>query len=171
MKNNIIVNCKKCNLYNNQLPLLDEIKECDVMWVGLSAKKILNNSIPLDNNTNSGKIIELIENKIEGLKFYKTNLVKCLPLDDNNKLRYPNYLEMEKCIDNLIAEIDLVKPKLIFLLGKKTLSFVDKYFEEKNIKKSNIYSIEHPSYIYVYKRKYINDYVEKVCDICKEINL
>ena len=59
------------------------------MWVGLSAKRVddLNNSIPLCNDTNSGKIIELIEQKLQDLKFYKTNLVKCLPLDENNKLR------------------------------------------------------------------------------------
>lgn len=166
MKNNIIVNCKNCNLYNNQLPLLDEIKECDVMWVGLSAKRVLNSNIPLDKSTNSGKIIELIENKIEGLKFYKTNLVKCLPLDENNKLRYPNLFEMKQCVENLIIEIEIIKPKVIFLLGKKTYDFVHKYFKEKNIDCSNLFSIEHPSYIYVYKRKYINDYVDKVIDIC-----
>ncbi len=28
---------------------------------------------------------ELIEHELPGLKFYKTNLVKCLPLDENNK--------------------------------------------------------------------------------------
>ena len=37
----------------------NNIKKCDVMWVGLSAKKVqnINNSIPLENNTNSGKIL------------------------------------------------------------------------------------------------------------------
>ena len=30
-------------------------------------------------------IIELIEQELPDLKFYKTNLVKCLPLDENNK--------------------------------------------------------------------------------------
>ena len=36
---NKIEKCKRCGLYKNQLPLLDEIKESEIMWVGLSAKK------------------------------------------------------------------------------------------------------------------------------------
>lgn len=85
-----VENCNKCGLCQNQRTLLDKEDRCDVMWVGLSAKRVddLNNSIPLSNDTNSGKIIELIEHELPDLKFYKTNLVKCLPLDENNKLRY-----------------------------------------------------------------------------------
>lgn len=91
-----VENCNKCCLCQNQRPLLDKEDRCDVMWVGLSAKRVddLNNSIPLSNDTNSGKIIELIEHELPDLKFYKTNLVKCLPLDENNKLRYPTSKEM-----------------------------------------------------------------------------
>ena len=42
------------------------------------------------------------------------------------------------------------------------------YTIKNNIDKSKLIYIEHPSYIYVYKRKYIDDYVEKVVDICKK---
>ena len=61
-----VENCNKCSLCQNQRPLLDKEDRCDVMWVGLSAKRVddLNNSIPLSNDTNSGKIIELIEHKM-----------------------------------------------------------------------------------------------------------
>ena len=54
-----IENCNKCNLCKNQKPLLDNKTDCDVMWVGLSAKKVSNviESIPLSNDTNSGKFI------------------------------------------------------------------------------------------------------------------
>ena len=31
--------CQKCGLCFNQKPLLDTEKECQVFWVGLSAKK------------------------------------------------------------------------------------------------------------------------------------
>lgn len=166
---NNIIKCNNCNLCNNQLPLLDNIKKCDVMWVGLSAKKVqnINNSIPLENNTNSGKIIEQIELKLPKYSFYKTNLVKCLPLDKNNKLRYPTIDEMNKCIDNLIYEIEAVKPKVIFVLGRKNYNYIYKYFKNNNLNTINLIYIEHPSYIYIYKKKYIDDYINKVIAIIK----
>ena len=165
-----VENCNKCGLCQNQRPLLDKEDRCDVMWVGLSAKRVddLNNSIPLSNDTNSGKIIELIEHELPDLKFYKTNLVKCLPLDENNKLRYPTPKEMQACINNLLIEIEILNPKIILVLGKLTINFIEKYFIKNNIDKSKLIYIEHPSYIYVYKRKYIDDYIEKIVDICKK---
>ncbi len=142
------------------------------MWVGLSAKKVVDitSSTPLENNTNSGKIIEQIEQKIPKYNFYKTNLLKCLPLDKNNKLRYPTINEMDKCISNLIYEIDIIKPKLIFLLGRKTYNYVYKYFKNNNLETNNINYIEHPSYIYVYKKRYIDEYISKIIEIinCKD---
>ena len=163
--------CSKCNLCKNQKPLLDKSILCDIMWVGLSAKKVdnVNNTIPLCNDTNSGKVIELIESKLENTNFYKTNLVKCLPLDDNNKLRYPTNSEMNACIDNLLVEINELKPKIIFVLGKNTYNFIYKYFKKNKIDDSKLIYIEHPSYIYVYKRKYIDDYVEKIINIYNEM--
>lgn len=165
-----ISKCKKCKLCKNQRPLLDKNNSCDIMWVGLSAKKVedINKTIPLCNDTNSGKIIEKIENKLNDFKFYKTNLVKCLPLDKNNKLRYPTMEEMNSCIENLLLEINNYKPKIIFALGRKTYNFIHKYFANNNIDTSNIYYIEHPSYIYIYKRKYIDDYMEKIKNICQK---
>lgn len=165
-----VFNCNKCNLCKNQKPLLDNKTDCDVMWVGLSAKKVSNviESIPLSNDTNSGKIIELIENKLPNINFYKTNLVKCVPLNENHKLRYPNNDEMNFCINNLIYEIEILKPKIIFILGKKSYDFINKYFFRNKIDRAKLVYIEHPSYIYVYKRKYIDDYINKVVDICLE---
>ena len=100
--------CNSCMLCRNQKPLLDKSGVCDIMWVGLSAKKVENvdTTIPLCNDTNSGKVIELIEESLDGFKFYKTNLVKCLPLDEKNQLRYPTIDEMDSCIKNLLIEID-----------------------------------------------------------------
>ena len=37
----MISHCTLCSLCQNQPPLLDNAKTCDVMWVGLSAKKVL----------------------------------------------------------------------------------------------------------------------------------
>ena len=172
MKLEKLKKCNNCSLCLNQRPLLDTPRNCDIMWVGLSAKKVdnISTSIPLDNDTNSGKIIELIEDKLPQMRFYKTNLVKCLPLDKNNKLRYPNQEEMNACINNLNLEILELNPKIIFVLGKLTYNFVSKYFQKNNLDISKLVYLEHPSYIYVYKRKYIDDYINKVVDICNEIN-
>ena len=165
-----ISKCKNCKLCKNQKPLLDKSTSCDIMWVGLSAKKVedIHKTIPLCNDTNSGKIIEKIENRLNEFKFYKTNLVKCLPLDKNNKLRYPTTEEMKSCIENLLLEINYFNPKFIFLLGKKTYNFIYKYFVDNNISTDKIYYIEHPSYIYIYKRKFIENYIEKIKNICQK---
>lgn len=162
MKIEEIEKCKKCPLYKNQLPLLDKKVQCDVMWVGLSAKKVndVNNNFPLQDDTNSGKIIKNMEDKLSSLKFYKTNLVKCLPLDNKNKLRYPTAKEISICTENLLKEIDIIRPKIIVLLGNMVSKHIKKYLKENQIK-LNIITIKHPSYIYVYKRKYISDYIEE----------
>lgn len=75
---------------------------------------------------------------------------------------------MQDCINNLLIEIDILNPKIILVLGKLTFNFIEKHFIKNNIDKSKLIYIEHPSYIYVYKRKYINDYINKVVDICKK---
>ena len=71
-----IANCRKCPLCLNQFPLIDKKEECDVMWVGLSAKKVENLEInyPLQEDTNSGKIIKEVEETLSNVKYYKTNL-------------------------------------------------------------------------------------------------
>ena len=35
-----ILICQRCDLYLNQKPLLDNLNNGDVMWVGLSSKKV-----------------------------------------------------------------------------------------------------------------------------------
>lgn len=162
-----IKNCRKCKLYKNQEPLVDKKYKCDIMWVGLSAKKVedVEKNYPLENNTISGKLIEEIEKKREDLTFYKTNLVKCLPLNEKGKLRYPTETEMEICIKNLLIEIRELKPKVVILLGNNVSKFVTQYCKKNHIKLDvKVWSIEHPSYICVYKRKNKDAYIKKIVD-------
>lgn len=170
-----LLTCSNCSLCNNQKPLLDNCTSANVMWVGLSAKKVesLFDETPLDANTNTGKIVADIESKFDDLSFYKTNIVKCLPLDDKNKLRYPNSSEMNACYDNFEFELRTIKPNIVFLLGKKVSDFIFKQQKKSGASIENIeggwifndvtfMAIHHPSYIYVYKRKYINDYINEI---------
>ena len=165
-----IENCRKCHLCLNQLPLIDKNEKCDVMWVGLSAKRVedLEKDYPLGEDTNSGKIIKEVEEKHPNVKYYKTNLVKCLPLNDNDKIRYPNNEEMSACINNLIKEIEFLKPKIIFLLGNNVSNFVEKYIKNHNIKlDAHLKKIQHHSYIYTYKRKNKQDYINSIINDIK----
>ena len=167
-----IKGCRKCGLCKNQCPLLDQSRECQVVWVGLSAKKVeSDDEIPLSPETNSGMLIKKVEELCSDVTTYKTNLVKCLPLDERKKLRYPNNKEMDCCFTNLKKEIDELKPRIVFLLGEKVYSSVAKHLDLQFPKWSGfefIYEeygqtyfvpIQHPSYIYVYKRNHVKEYV------------
>ena len=96
---NIIEKCNKCNISCNQKPLIDILRKSDIMFVGISAKmKETEDEIPLSENTNSGKLIKMIEERLleENINIlcYRSNMVKCVPLDKEGKIRYPNSLEI-----------------------------------------------------------------------------
>jgi uracil-DNA glycosylase len=159
----------------NQRPLLDHVAQADVMWVGLSAKRVVDPaiSVPLDTDTNSGRLIAEIEGLFPHVRFYKTNLVKCLPLSEEGKLRYPTVVECSACVPNLDLELDLVNPKVVFLLGAKVAKCILSRLDTDTAKASTNYSvieyqgrffvpIPHPSFIMAYRRKSKVDYVERV---------
>ena len=169
--------CKTCGLNVNQLPLWDKRhRKTDVLWVGLSAKLLKGNGeqLPLSGETNTGKILNKIENGLTDHTFIRTNLVKCVPLDYNNKLRYPTSKEMNFCFDNLENEISTLSPRLVILLGLKVCHFIlKKIYPTKNLNEVFNYTfydvgntiylpIHHPSYIHVYKRTKIDLYVTNI---------
>lgn len=174
-----IKKCKRCELCNNQNPLLDKVRVCEVMWVGLSAKKVddIEEDIPLSKNTKSGVIIAEIESRCKGIKTYKTNLVKCLPLDENRKLRYPNSSEINLCFKNLLKEIECLNPKIVFLLGSQVTTAVERKLKIKFTQAENsdlkigrykdidLVSVYHPSYVCSYRRKYKLRYVEQISNV------
>ena len=60
------------------------------MWIGLSSKiesDIF--STPLDPETNSGKIIAMVEDSLTSVNFDSSNLVKCAPLTDEKNYDIP----------------------------------------------------------------------------------
>lgn len=167
--------CQKCGLCFNQRPLLDMERKCQIFWVGLSAKKTLSDmEAPLSPETNTGMLIQKIEEMCEGVVTYKTNLVKCLPLTEEQKLRYPNRAEIDCCYEHLISEIHEMSPKIVFLLGEKVYTSVERKmkveFEKwndfeyhyKEFEGTYYVPIHHPSYVYVYRRKEMDDYIEGV---------
>ena len=160
---NIITKCNRCSISCNQKPLIDSLRKSDIMFVGISAKiKEKEDEMPLSENTNSGKLIKMIEERLleenSNISCYRSNMVKCVPLDKEGKIRYPDILEIENCIDNLVYELSIVKPKVVVLLGR----LVEKHLKKKIIDQGyNTITIYHPSYIHVYRKKKIEKYVEE----------
>ena len=162
-KKNRITKCNKCDISCNQKPLVNNMRESDIMFLGISAKiKEKEDEMPLSENTNSGKLIKMIEERLleenNNLLCYRSNMVKCVPLNEEGKIRYPDNLEIENCIENLEYELNIVKPKVVVFLGR----LVEKYLKKKIIELGyNVITIYHPSYIYVYRKKEIEKYVEE----------
>ena len=178
-----IKQCQKCLLCRNQEPLIDVWQPSDVCFVGLSAKiKQKEEETPLDKHTNTGKIIYQIEQQLIPYTLYKTNLVKCVPLDEHQKLRYPNTNEIDCCITHLELEFEAIQPKVVFLLGRKVQTAMAKNYDLKfeqhktlhilvaKHKETFFVNVYHPSYIYVYKRDKISEYVEQINTISRTQN-
>lgn len=143
-----------------------------MMWVGLSAKndKSGNRLSPLDSNSNSGKVVDMIEAQRENLSFYRTNLVKYAPLDERGKLRYPNPSEMAAAIPDLMREFREYQPKVIFLLGGRVGDFVQDYFKQnRRMTRAAVYRIHRPSFVYVYKRRQLEEYIREISEKIKKI--
>lgn len=174
------IQCKACGLHLNQMPVVDSAQKASVFWVGLSAVYIPEDKekLPLSPYTRSGALISEIEKSFSNeILFYKTNIVKCLPLN-NDKIRYPLKHEMEKCYPNLILEIETLNPKFIFLLGRQVGSFVFDKLSKRDVLLSenfnyhsimvnniNYVQIHHPSYVLVYKRKFIKEYINGISSL------
>lgn len=165
--------CKSCGLNIYQEPAFDQFKRSHIFWVGLSAVQFDEGQekLPLSPFTPSGALIHSIERPLKRhFSFYKTNLVKCAPLH-KDKLRYPLAHEMEKCFPNFEWELEHLNPRMVFLLGKQVSDFVmaklglprpsfNGHFEYETFHKENMkfVPIHHPSYILVYKRKFVGNY-------------
>lgn len=170
-----IIACHRCELHKQQPPLMDKAKTCQVMWVGLSAKIVYNdNEIPLAATTNTGRIIYEVERLCPQIVSYKTNLVKCAPVNKDGKLRYPNNNEISLCINHLNTELETFHPQIVFLLGDKVAKAVCAHLSISYRKWSGFtyfpteyqggfyVPVQHPSYIYVYKQKQIGEYVDSL---------
>lgn len=146
-----------------------------VYFVGLSAKPMCEH---LDPDTRTGNIIEQIIHDLPSVKAVKTNLVKTAPIDQRGNLRYPNQTEMQSGWDELYNEINRAFPKVIVTLGQQVSFFlrlqmgvhpvkprlpVDYSYESYfALSQSIVLSVHHPSFIYVYRRNDIANYVDNV---------
>ncbi len=146
-----------------------------VYFVGLSAKPMCEHLAP---ETRTGNIIEQIIHQLPPIRIVKTNLVKTPPIDREGNLRYPNLKEMKLGWNELQGEMNQKFPNLLVTLGQQVSFFLRSQMAVQPAKpqlpidfsyesclsqsKSYILSVHHPSFIYVYRRKHIANYVENV---------
>lgn len=172
--------CKLCNLCIE----ISNISHVDVFWVGLSG--ILNNDkeyeskcpMPLTSTSPSGALVDNAISKIgPQVRHLKTNLVKCAP-SSNGKLRYPNKVEMASCYPMFEIQYYNMKPKIVFLLGLQVACFVlnkngfkferfDSNFQYKvyKVDESFFIPIHHPSYILIYRRGLVDEYLRAIISL------
>lgn len=154
---------------------LENHSNAEIFFVWLSNKKDKNFQIlePFSELTNSGKFISEIEKEVleknSVIKIYKTNLVKWVPLDKNLKIRYPNNFEKAEWFQVLLQEIELLRPKKIFLFWKEVSDFFIKNLDLEKISENKYLYWEiliifefHPSYILVYKNKEKENFKQRV---------
>ncbi len=143
-----------------------------IFFVGLSSKndKVGNQLPAFDVSTNSWKIIQSISDQIGNDWIFTTNLVPFTPLQDG-KIRYPTKQEKIHGFQQLIKNIEDNKPKVVFLFWKEVSDFIFKELQwdqisDWEILKNGILfiAVQHPSYIFVYKRKCIQEYVQWIVD-------
>lgn len=172
--------CCKKNCPESTSQVLDN--KALIMFIGLSAKPETEDLSP---TTNTGKLISAIEERIaERLGVYKTNAVKYAPLDSDGKLRYPTISELKECLPCLLTEIETVSPRVIVPLGGVVSRFLLQslqaekdfsgfesgfHYETYPLALGHAMPIHHPSYIWIYKRKRLNEYVERVADQLTEL--
>ncbi len=139
-----VIRCKKCKLCKNRTNTVlgTGNKNADIMFIGEGPGADEDREgIPF-----VGKAGKLMDQALIGLginrdKLYIANVVKCRPPGNRN----PEADEAGACIDYLRAQVMLVKPKIIVLLGSVALKNIlgeeygitasrGKWFEKKGIK-------------------------------------
>jgi hypothetical protein len=146
-----------------------------VYFIGLSAKPMCED---LDPETRTGNIIEQIIYDLPSIEIVKTNLVKTPPIDHEGKLRYPNPTEMRSGWNELQNEVNQTCPDALVTLGQQVSFFLRSqmgiqpaklqlpsdfsYKSYLSRSQSNILSIHHPSFVFVYRRREIQNYVDNV---------
>jgi DNA polymerase len=146
-----------------------------VYFVGLSSKP---NCEPLSEKTKTGQIIKGIEILLPEANIIKINLVSTPPLDENGKLRYPSKNEMEVGWMEIKDQFTQCGNYLMVLLGQQVSGFLRAKVGVEPLKpklpsdfsselylaqaSSQLLSVHHPSFVYVYRRQQIQRYISSV---------
>lgn len=145
------------------------------VWLSSKNDKAGNQLPAFDISTNSWKIIQNIFDTVGQEWIFTTNLVTFTPLKDW-KIRYPTKQEKYQWFQELLEGIKNQKPKIVFLFWKEVSDFVFQQIGWQKISDTEVLkdwiffvAAQHPSYIFVYKRKNIEEYVQGIVDKIYEL--
>ena len=118
-----IKDCKKCKLCNNRhnIVLGTGNRQAKVMFIGEGPGA----DEDIQGEPFVGKAGKLMDQAFKGIgikreEIYIANIVKCRPPQNRN----PEQDEIDSCIDYLRAQVMLVKPEIIVLLGSVALKAI-----------------------------------------------
>lgn len=148
------VRCTKCDLHQNRTKVVfgSGALEAEIMLIG-EAPGQTEDKTGKPFTGKGGKLLDkmLASINLERAQIYITNIIKCRPANN----RTPTEEEIEACRPYLLAQIELINPKIIVLAGasayrgltekQKPISKVrGKWFKWHN---SKCISIFHPAYL------------------------
>lgn len=118
-----IKDCKKCKLCNNRhnIVLGTGNRQAKIMFIGEGPGA----DEDIQGEPFVGKAGKLMDQAFKGIgikreEIYIANIVKCRPPQNRN----PEQDEIDSCIDYLRAQVMLVKPEIIVLLGSVALKAI-----------------------------------------------
>ena len=125
--------CKRCELYKrrNKVVLARGTIPCDVLFIG-EAPGVSEDVIGKPFVGPAGKLLDDIigeaQKQSHSFNFAMTNLVCCIPKDDDNKkaVEPPNNC-IRQCKPRLEECIKIFKPKLIIAVGKLSEKWLEDY--------------------------------------------
>jgi len=121
-------NCKKCELWKTRkkVVLLRGKLPCDVLMIG-EAPGASENVVGNPFVGPAGKLLNgIISEATEDVswRFAFTNLVACIPLDeDSNKISEPSKSCIRKCRNRLREVVRLARPQAIVRIGKLSTTY------------------------------------------------
>ncbi len=122
-----IIHCKQCILYNNgeKIPGAGNLN-AEIFVIGYPSIDIEKNSIiPMDNEMADffKKWLDAIQINFKDV--FITNILKCTIKKEKISKEY-----IEKCINFIDKQLDIIKPKIILALGQIVLSSLKKEFTD-----------------------------------------
>lgn len=148
--NEQITSCKKCSLHSK---LQDGCNPVHGDGCGEAETMIIGEALGENEMLLAKPFIGIAGNMLNKMldqagldrqKCYVTNTVKCRPTDCGKKNRPPTQQEIKSCSPYLWEEINIVRPKLIFTLGKvPTLELLKQVGVKKSFKLENVVGKTH----------------------------
>ena len=118
-----VTNCTACNIAKSRLNIVSGKGNINasIMFIG-EAPGHTEDKMGEPFVGESGKVLTraLFNAGFTREEVYITNMIKCKP----PRNRIPSAVELNNCVNNLIYEINTIKPKIIVLLGRTALQNV-----------------------------------------------